>query len=43
MNVYQWPVPPDTVFVRMAQFNEFDAVVAQYCDQGHIASQIVDF
>ena len=43
INVYALPVPPDTVFVRMAQFNEFDAVVAQYHDQGHIASKIVDF
>lgn len=27
----------------MAQFHEFDAVVAQYHNQGHIASKIVDF
>lgn len=37
------PIPPDTVFVRMAQFQEFDAVVAQYHDQGHIAAKITDF
>ena len=40
---YPRPVPPDTVFVRMAQFKEFDAVVANYHDQGHIAAKIVDF
>lgn len=43
LNMYPAPVPPDTVFVRMAEFKEFDAVVAQYHDQGHIASKIVDF
>ncbi|PKO14427.1 MAG: 4-hydroxythreonine-4-phosphate dehydrogenase PdxA [Chloroflexi bacterium HGW-Chloroflexi-10] len=43
ISVYEAPVPPDTVFVRMAQSHEFDAVVAQYHDQGHIASKIVDF
>jgi 4-hydroxythreonine-4-phosphate dehydrogenase len=43
MRVYPRPVPPDTVFVRMAQFKEFDAVVAQYHDQGHIAAKLVDF
>jgi 4-hydroxythreonine-4-phosphate dehydrogenase len=43
LRVYAQPVPPDTVFVRMAQFKEFDAVVAQYHDQGHIASKLVDF
>jgi len=43
IRVYPTPIPPDTVFVRMAQFHEFDAVVAQYHDQGHIASKIVDF
>lgn len=41
--VYDAPIPPDTVFVRMAEFHEFDAVVAQYHDQGHIAAKIVDF
>jgi 4-phospho-D-threonate 3-dehydrogenase / 4-phospho-D-erythronate 3-dehydrogenase len=43
IRVFKAPIPPDTVFVRMAQFHEFDAVVAQYHDQGHIASKIVDF
>lgn len=43
IRVYEAPIPPDTVFVRMAQFHEFDAVIAQYHDQGHIASKIVDF
>lgn len=43
IRIYPSPIPPDTVFVRMAQFHEFDAVVAQYHDQGHIASKIVDF
>jgi 4-hydroxythreonine-4-phosphate dehydrogenase len=43
IRIYPAPIPPDTVFVRMAQFREFDAVVAQYHDQGHIASKIVDF
>jgi 4-hydroxythreonine-4-phosphate dehydrogenase len=40
---YPRPVAPDTVFVRMAQFKEFDAVIANYHDQGHIAAKIVDF
>ena len=43
LNVSPQPEPPDTVFVRMQQFKEFDAVVAQYHDQGHIAAKIVDF
>ena len=43
LNVYGWPVPPDTVFVRMRDGHEFDAVVAQYHDQGHIAAKLVDF
>jgi 4-hydroxythreonine-4-phosphate dehydrogenase len=42
-DVYPWPVPPDTVFVRMQHGKEFDAVVAQYHDQGHIAAKLVDF
>lgn len=37
------PEPPDTVFVRMLHFKSFDAVVAQYHDQGHIAAKLVDF
>ncbi|MEW6650753.1 MAG: 4-hydroxythreonine-4-phosphate dehydrogenase PdxA [Chloroflexota bacterium] len=43
VRVHEAPIPPDTVFVRMAQFHEFDAVVAQYHDQGHIAAKLVDF
>lgn len=43
LNIVPQPVPPDTVFVRMAEFKEFDAVIAQYHDQGHIAAKIVDF
>jgi 4-hydroxythreonine-4-phosphate dehydrogenase len=27
----------------MLQFHEFDAVIAQYHDQGHVAAKIVDF
>lgn len=37
------PEPPDTVFVRMKNDKAFDAVVAQYHDQGHIAAKLVDF
>lgn len=43
INVYGMPVPPDTVFVRMSEGKEFDAVIAQYHDQGHIAAKLVDF
>jgi 4-hydroxythreonine-4-phosphate dehydrogenase len=43
INVYEWPIPPDTVFVRMFEGKEFDAIIAQYHDQGHIAAKIVDF
>ena len=43
LRIYPAPLPPDTVFVRMAQKREFDAVVAQYHDQGHIAAKLVDF
>lgn len=43
IDVYAQPVPPDTVFVRMRSSHEFDAVVAQYHDQGHIAAKLVDF
>jgi 4-hydroxythreonine-4-phosphate dehydrogenase len=42
-NVSDSPEPPDTVFVRMLEGKEFDAVIAQYHDQGHIAAKIVDF
>ncbi len=41
--VSEVPEPPDTVFVRMLHDKEFDAVVSQYHDQGHIASKLVDF
>jgi len=43
MNVSPRPEPPDTVYVRMLHFRSFDAVVAQYHDQGHIAAKLVDF
>jgi 4-hydroxythreonine-4-phosphate dehydrogenase len=36
------PVPADTVFVR-ARAGEFDAVVAQYHDQGHIPVKLLAF
>lgn len=36
------PVPPDTVFLR-AYKGEFDAVVAQYHDQGHIPLKMLAF
>ena len=36
------PLPPDTVFYRAFQ-GEFDAVVAMYHDQGHIAMKMVAF
>jgi 4-hydroxythreonine-4-phosphate dehydrogenase len=36
------PIPADTLFHR-ARFGDFDAVVAQYHDQGHIAAKITDF
>ena len=41
--VEPYPVSGDTVFVRMWENKEFDAVVAQYHDQGHIAAKLVDF
>lgn len=34
------PYPPDTVFLRAAR-GEFDAVIAQYHDQGHIAMKMI--
>jgi len=43
INVCPYPVPGDTVFFRMWERKEFDAVIAQYHDQGHIAAKIVDF
>ncbi len=36
------PLPPDTVFLRAAR-REFDAVVAMYHDQGHIAVKLLGF
>jgi 4-hydroxythreonine-4-phosphate dehydrogenase len=41
MNV-SGPVPPDTVFVQMAN-GQFDVVVAMYHDQGHIALKLAAF
>jgi 4-hydroxythreonine-4-phosphate dehydrogenase len=41
--VYGNPVPADSVFVRMQEAREFDAVIAQYHDQGHIPAKLVDF
>jgi 4-phospho-D-threonate 3-dehydrogenase / 4-phospho-D-erythronate 3-dehydrogenase len=43
MDICPYPVPPDTVFVQMQERKVFDAVVAQYHDQGHIAAKLVDF
>lgn len=36
------PISPDTVFYRAAQ-GEFDLVVAQYHDQGHIPTKLIAF
>lgn len=36
------PLPPDTVFLR-AHKGEFDLVVAQYHDQGHIPLKLLAF
>ncbi len=36
------PVPPDTVFAKM-KGKQYDAVVAMYHDQGHIAIKLVGF
>jgi 4-hydroxythreonine-4-phosphate dehydrogenase len=36
------PVPPDTVFTKM-RGKQYDAVVAMYHDQGHIAVKLVGF
>lgn len=43
IDVYPQPVPGDTVFHRMHYKKEFDAVVAQYHDQGHIPTKLLDF
>ncbi|MCJ7632421.1 4-hydroxythreonine-4-phosphate dehydrogenase PdxA, partial [Candidatus Bathyarchaeota archaeon] len=37
------PYPPDTVFYRAYYNKQFDAVVAMYHDQGHIAMKMVGF
>jgi len=37
------PVPADSIFVRMREAREFDAVIAQYHDQGHIPAKLIDF
>ncbi|GAY25843.1 4-hydroxythreonine-4-phosphate dehydrogenase [Desulfurococcaceae archaeon AG1] len=39
----QGPFPPDTVFYRAYYNREFDAVIAMYHDQGHIAVKMVGF
>lgn len=43
IDVYPIPMPPDTVFYRMAHRKEFDAVVAMYHDQGHIPTKVLGF
>lgn len=43
LDVAPWPMPPDSVFIRMHHNKEYDAVVAMYHDQGHIAAKLVDF
>lgn len=37
------PVPPDSVFHRAANLNEFDIVVVMYHDQGHIPIKVLGF
>ena len=37
------PEPPDTVFHRAANLNEFDIVVVMYHDQGHIPLKVEGF
>ncbi len=36
------PIPPDTVFFRMAE-GQYDAAVAMYHDQGHIPTKVLAF
>jgi 4-phospho-D-threonate 3-dehydrogenase / 4-phospho-D-erythronate 3-dehydrogenase len=36
------PLPPDTIFLRGLR-GEFDLIVAQYHDQGHIPMKLIDF
>jgi 4-phospho-D-threonate 3-dehydrogenase / 4-phospho-D-erythronate 3-dehydrogenase len=43
LDVYPSPMAPDTVFFRMAEKGEFDAVVAMYHDQGHIPTKVLAF
>lgn len=43
IDVFPQPIPGDTVFHRMYHKKEFDAVVAQYHDQGHIPTKLLDF
>jgi 4-hydroxythreonine-4-phosphate dehydrogenase len=42
LDVYPAPLAPDTVFYRMKE-GQFDAVVAQYHDQGHIPLKLLAF
>ncbi|KGQ33614.1 4-hydroxythreonine-4-phosphate dehydrogenase [Gallibacterium genomosp. 2] len=37
------PIPPDTVFHRAANLDEFDIVVVMYHDQGHIPIKLLGF
>lgn len=37
------PLPPDTVFHRAANLDEFDIVVVMYHDQGHIPIKLIGF
>lgn len=37
------PIPPDTVFHRAANLDEFDMVVVMYHDQGHIPLKLIGF
>ena len=37
------PIPPDTVFHRAANLDEFDIVVVMYHDQGHIPLKLLGF
>jgi len=43
LDVAPTPIPPDTVFYRMAAHKAFDAVVAMYHDQGHIPTKLLGF
>ncbi len=43
IGVYPKPVPPDTVFYRMSEHHQFDAVVTMYHDQGHIPTKVLGF